>query len=405
MGGLARTRLDAFIEATKTLAAAETRDEAAHAVIDSLAAFPDCGRASVLRPIGTDDYELIASVIGSGEPNPSQSLLREATRGNLVQLTTDNAPDTRSHSIIQMRVRSAVCVPIRVAGVTDFLLYIDTRGEEGAINADTIAFCDAISAVAGLAIERILAEEMADRQRQIELDLRSARDAQRMLFPPRQGMGERIEYVFESIPGRHVGGDLFDFFTLDDGRAVFFLGDAVGKGAGAGVLMVATQTLLRNLIETGHDLGEAVTRTNRGLAERSQADKFVTLMAGIWDARRKTLEMVDAGHGIALLDTGEGFRSVVVPGDIPLGINADTAYQSGPIEIGAACRLVLYSDGVAEQPDLTGAQFGTEGTLEALKGSGSSSEDIERIVAAVREHAAGDFSDDLTVASLSISAG
>ncbi len=402
VGGLARVRLDALIGCATRLARAGTREEAASLLLASLATLPECARASVYRPLGADEYELVAAADGLGTPTPSRSLLHEASAGKLVQLVVDGTLDDRSHSLIQMRVQSAVCVPIRVAGQTDCLLYVDTRDGERPIDADAIGFCDAVAAIAGLAIERILSEEMADRRRQIELDLRSARDAQRMLFPAPQGRSGDLGYVFESIPGRYVGGDLFDLFPLDHGCTGFFLGDAVGKGAGAGVLMVATQTLLRNHLESGRSLGQALTLTNRGLAVRSQAGKFVTLIAGIWNPADRALELVDAGHGMALFNRGSGFERIVVSGDIPLGISDATEYTAESLRVESSCRLVLCSDGVGEQPDLGGEQFGPEGTEGALRGSDSPESDVRRIVQAVRDHAGTDFSDDLTVASISM---
>ncbi len=405
VGGLERTRLEALIDAAKRLAGAASRAEAASVLLRSVAALPECRRACVFQPIGPDDYELVASASAGETLTPSRSLLREASRGNLAQIMVDNTPDTRSHSIIQMQVQSAVCVPIRVANETDCLLYVDTREGERAIDSDAIAFCDAAAAITGLAIERILADTMADRQRQIELDLRSARDAQRMLFPAPRGTADGLEYVFQSTPGRYVGGDLFDLFPLSGGRTAFFLGDAAGKGAGAGVLMVSTQTLLRNLLEAGQSLAEALTRTNRGLVLRSEADKFVTLIAGVWDPAAGVLEMVDAGHGMVLLNRGDGFNAVRIAGDIPLGINASTEYVSGPISVGGAARIVVYSDGVAEQPDFAGEQFGAARIQACLRQATCPEEDVGGIVQAVRDHAKAAFSDDLTIASIAFSAG
>ena len=74
-------------------------------------------------------------------------------------------------------------------------------------------------------------------------------------------------------------------------------------------------------------------------------------------------------------------------------------------ELRAGDRIVLYSDGVAEEPDSTGEQFGVERTQTALRGSVTVAEDVERVMNALREFAGGEaYSDDVTVASLEITA-
>ena len=74
-------------------------------------------------------------------------------------------------------------------------------------------------------------------------------------------------------------------------------------------------------------------------------------------------------------------------------------------ELKAGDRIVLYSDGVAEEPDSTGEQFGVERTQAALRGSVTVAEDVERVMTALREFAGGEaYSDDVTVASLEITA-
>lgn len=399
VGGLARARLSALIDASKRLVKAASRAQVAELLIDSVTALPECARAGVLRPIGEDDYELIAAA-GGDSLTPSRSLLREAANGHLAQLSGENTVGNAAYSIVEMGVRSAVCVPVHVGTSVDSVLYVDTRGNERAIDADTIAFCDAAGAIAGLAIERVAAEESEARRQRVELDLRSARDAQRMLFPEHAGEAAGVSYVFESIPGRFVGGDLFDLFPIDEHRTAFFLGDAVGKGAGAGVLMVTVQTLLRNLLESGSELSDAMARTNASLALRSEADKFVTLLAGIWDAQAGTVELADAGHGLVLLDRGDGFQQTELNGNIPLGISTSTTYGIETLVIDTSSRLVAFSDGVTEQPDAAGEQFGVDRILGCLDHSSTSPDDVTRLIDAVRTHARADFSDDLTVASL-----
>ncbi|MEM9661257.1 MAG: SpoIIE family protein phosphatase [Planctomycetota bacterium] len=403
VGGLAQERLAALMEASKRLARADSPQSVGLVLVETVLTLPECSRVGVLRPIADDEYELIASSESAGEElHPSHSMLRKAAAGELVQLTAESQVPRGAQSIISMGVRSAVCVPIHVSGSVMSLLYLDTRRDETEADADTVAFCDALSAVAGLAFERIEAQEADSRRQRIELDLRSARDAQRMLFPPNRGTAPGVGYVFESVPGRFVGGDLFDLFELDRARTAFFLGDALGKGAGAGVLMVAAQSLLRGLLESGCELAHAISQTNASLALRTESDKFVTLLAGIWDTQARTLDVVDAGHGMLLLRRGPTLDRVKLEGGLPLGIDRATSYSVERFELPQGARAVAFSDGVTEQTCVGGTQFGIDRVAQCLQQSQSAEDDVLRIIDAVTKHAASGFDDDLTVASIEL---
>lgn len=401
--GLAQIKLDRLLAATRSFAEADTRVGVADVLIQAIRDLRGCQRAFVVRQIGEDEFDVISSSSGVDELQLSRSLIREASAGKLAQLMAGAAPDTRSHSLIELDIQTALCAPVIVAGKPDCYLYIDSRGGEDRIERDAPSFSHAIAGVAGLAIERILGAEMEERRRQIELDLKAARHAQRLLFPAASGKAEGIEYVFESIPGRFVGGDLFDFISTDSGCSAFFLGDATGKGVGAGMHMVATQTQLRTLLSRGVGLAEAMNETNVGLISRSDVGKFITLIAGVWDPKKRTLELCDAGHGFCLLRAVGGAPVWHrIDGSVPLGVDGETRYETTTIEIAEPTRLVLVSDGVIEQADASGEQFGIDRTIATVEPATGAGEDVSLLVEAVKQFADGPLSDDLSVASLGL---
>jgi len=360
-----------------------------------------CQRTYVVRPLGETEFDVIASSNAPGELRLSQTLISEASTGKVAQLLSGAAPDTRSHSLIELDIQTALCAAVVAGGQPDCFLYVDSRGGEDRIEKDTAAFCQALVGIAGLAIERILAAEMEERRRQLDLDLKSARNAQELLFPPKQGGNDSVGYVFESIPGRYVGGDLFDFLITADGRAAFFLGDATGKGVGAGMQMVATQTQLRTLLGRGVSLDVAINEANDSLMRRSDVGQFVTLVAGCWHPGTGELELCDAGHGyIFLRARGEPAEQLRIDGSVPLGVQAQAGHRAIKLQTEPGSHLVLVSDGVIEQTNAEGTQFGIDRTLEILNAAQSPADEISGLVAAVRAFADGPLADDLSAASI-----
>lgn len=401
LNGLAQIKLDKLLAAARSFSVTATRPEVAEAIVSAVRDLKGCQRVYVVRPLGESEFDVIASSNVPGELRLSQTLINEASTGKVAQLLSGAAPDTRSHSLIELDIQTALCAPISAGGQVDCYLYVDSRGGEERIEKDTAAFCQALVGIAGLAIERILGAEMEERRRQLDEDLKSARNAQELLFPPKEGGNASVGYVFESIPGRYVGGDLFDFLITDDGRAAFFLGDATGKGVGAGMQMVATQTELRTLLMRGVVLEEAVNEANDSLVRRSDVGKFVTLVAGCWHPETRVLELCDAGHGyIFLRADGNPAEQVRIEGSVPLGVQAQAGHLAIRLNVPAGAHLILVSDGVIEQVNAEGEQYGIARVLEVLDASSDPAEEIGKMVEAVRAFADGPLADDLSAATI-----
>src|SRR5919199_4260694 len=134
--------------------------------------------------------------------------------------------------------------------------------------------------------------------RKIQLDMVPS------LFPALPGPGDiRLHAVLE--PAREVGGDLYDFFLVDDRRLFFMVGDVSNKGVGSALLMATVRTLFRVTARTsGLPLAEIVGRVNRFLAEDNASSMFVTVFAGLLDTETGEVEYCDGGHEPPLIRRG-----------------------------------------------------------------------------------------------------
>jgi len=403
LNGLAQLKLDKLLAGARSLSVTESRVAVADVLISAVKDLKGCKRAFVVRQVGEGEFDVLASAVAEGELRLSLSLIAEASEGKLAQLLSGSAPDTRSHSLIELDIQTALCAPVLSAGQVDCYLYIDSRGGEDRIERDTAAYCQALVGIAGLAIERIQSAEMEERRRELDMDLKAARNAQELLFPPRSGESGTIRYEFESIPGRHVGGDLFDFVETVEGKAAFFLGDATGKGVGAGMQMVATQTQLRTLFARGVGITDAINETNDGLLKRSDVGKFVTLVAGLWDPADRLLHLCDAGHGyIFLTEPGKAPVRLEIDGTLPLGVQTGIGHKVSSLRLEPGAKLVLVSDGVIEQTNEEGEQFGLGRVLDTLLASAESGGEVNALVEAVRAFSDGPLADDLTAAAIEL---
>ena len=209
-------------------------------------------------------------------------------------------------------------------------------------------------------------------------------------------------------PARHVGGDLYDYFPLHDGRVLFVVGDVSDKGIPAALFMARLSALLRVLGATGgHSPERLLAEINSRLVEGNDTCMFVTAGCGLLDPQTGRLRYASAGHDAPLLRTVEGtVHPVIVENGPAIGIEptADYPLREGVVAPGDS--LVLFTDGVTEAEAADGSQFGIERLVTLLGQSTDPSPAalIARIVAQVASHAAGHrASDDLTLMAIRFS--
>ncbi|MFG0252534.1 MAG: SpoIIE family protein phosphatase [Phycisphaerales bacterium JB038] len=397
--GVAQRRLEALLSLSTELNLAGSEDEVASAVVQAVARATGCARVVVARQVSDAEIEVLAST-AADPPRLSRSLIDAAARQGLIELHSMGRQTPQAHSILELNIRTAICAPIVAGQMPMAFLVLDTRGAESSLPSDAGAFCQSVAQLAGLTIERLHSADLAARHRQLEIDLGAARRAQELLSPKESGVFGGVSYAFKSIAGRVVAGDLFDIFPLNDSRTALFLGDVSGKGVGAAVLMAAAQSQLRTHLLAGRSLAAAVAALNDDLLRHSETGKFVTLLAGVIDGAAERLEVVDAGHGLCILSSGDGAPTrLEAPRGFPLGVVEDACYESYEVSFPRGSQIVVFSDGAVEQPDAAGVQFGFEAVLRAVARCASPRDVAASLIEDVQTHAGGALADDLTVAA------
>jgi sigma-B regulation protein RsbU (phosphoserine phosphatase) len=302
-----------------------------------------------------------------------------------------------------MGISRAICAPVRVADTIAGFAYADAR-DPGRWRGEEVTFCAAVADLCGLALANLRRSALELRQAKLLRDLSVARDVQSRLTPAGSGAVGALTYAAHTSAGRHVAGDFFSITPIDDARTAVLLGDVSGKGLGAGLLMAIVQSHLEALLISGHDLDAAVTRLNRYVATKSATQEFATLLAAIVDVRTGEMSCVDAGHGLGFVcDRENCWTAIDVRGGVPVGAVSDTQYTVERVELPPGGRLVMLSDGVREQTNAEGEEFGPRRVLEALGRSGSVEADVREVLNDLVAFAEGRrFDDDVSIASIRV---
>lgn len=237
----------------------------------------------------------------------------------------------------------------------------------------------------------------------IESELRIARDIQMgilpKIFPPFPTRPE-LDVFATILPAREVGGDLYDFFFLDENRFCFLIGDVSGKGVPAAFFMAVTKTLIKVVAEREPDPGRILAKVNDDLAADNDSCMFVTLFLAILDTRDGRVVYANAGHNPPLL-LPDGREPVWVESlEEPMaGAMPDVEYGTGSLTMAPGDAILLHTDGVCEAMNTCQALFSETRLLDTAARAGASAGELIRAVSdAVTDWARGaEQSDDITM--------
>ena len=197
-----------------------------------------------------------------------------------------------------------------------------------------------------------------NQQRALEEDLVLAGRIQRGLLPNPQlhVAGWNVDYRYE--PAGIVSGDYCDLITDKGGGFYFMLGDVVGKGVAASMLMVHLQATFRTLIPIGLPLRELVERASRVFCESTLPTQYATLVCGRAGASGE-VEVCNAGHPQPLLLRGDEILPIE-PTGLLLGAFCDEKFATSRVQIGPGDAILLYTDGLSEARNRSGEMYGSE---------------------------------------------
>ena len=207
--------------------------------------------------------------------------------------------------------------------------------------------------------------KISNEKEKIQSELAIAKNIQTSALPTDFPKEECFELVATMTPAREVGGDFYDFFPIDDRHYAFVIADVSGKGITAALYMMSAKTVIKNMLQSGYSLEEAINRANNTLCD-NQSGMFVTAFIGILDLNDGQVQYINAGHCPPLHKTQGGYEYIDMNRNIILGARLDYKYKSRKLTLQDSDRLFLYTDGVTEAQNHEGKMFEEERLKKAL---------------------------------------
>ncbi|MFK7790965.1 MAG: SpoIIE family protein phosphatase [Phycisphaeraceae bacterium] len=240
----------------------------------------------------------------------------------------------------------------------------------------------------------------AERQRNLSLNrqVELAQGVQQRMLPKRSPKIPNVEIAATYVPSQGLGGDFYDFIGLDNATGIA-VGDAVGKGVAASLLMAMVRSSLRAYAHDLYDLDVIIERVNKALDRDTLDKEFATLWYGTIDHKTKRLTYCNAGHEPGLLLRDNKITQLDVGGMVT-GVLSDAEYDKDVVGLKQGDCLLLYSDGVTDAMNEHNRRFGREKLEYALHEIGSmpAQEGIDTLLDRLADHRGDcDANDDITI--------
>ena len=229
-------------------------------------------------------------------------------------------------------------------------------------NAEFSSLSDDINSTVST-LKRYISEAAA----KIDKELEYAKQIQLSALPSDFPDTENYGIYAQMIAAKEVGGDFYDFYSLDDNTVLFLAADVSGKGIPAAMFMMTAKTIIRGLAERGLSVDEIFTLANEKLCENNESGMFVTAWMGKIDLSTGKLSFANAGHNPPVLVHSDGECEYLKSrtGFILAGMEG-MMYRSNEIMLNKGDRIFLYTDGVTEATDKNEALYGEDRLLSYI---------------------------------------
>ncbi len=259
---------------------------------------------------------------------------------------------------------------------------------------------------AGLRLHQ-LSEDLHKQKLLLETELNEAAEYVSNLLPE-PFEDEKLKVDFRFIPSRQLGGDIFDYFYLDQENFVFYLLDVSGHGLKAALPSISIVNLLRSrsLGNTNYaQPRDVLAHLNDYFQMTIKNDKYFTIWYGVYNTITQKLTFSSAGHppciAIHLSNNNQPntYQRLKTKG-IPIGMFPNLTYQQSSIYISNTTDLYLFSDGVYEIHNQAEELLGLNNFIGILQ---QSHHNLPEILTTLNIYSSNSyFHDDLSILKLSL---
>ena len=223
--------------------------------------------------------------------------------------------------------------------------------------------------------------ELEDWRSNTERDLEAARLTQQSLIPQKPPKLDGWEVAAAYRPVIQVGGDIYGWLRMTDGRTLFWMADATGHGASAALLTTLAKLLFHHGVVEHTKPSEIMRAVNNDFRSIFGARNFMTAMCVAVDPETGRSTVVGAGHPPLLVRRKSGATESISSSAPPLGLVEDSGFAETDVDLARGDSFFLYTDGLYGADHSEEHRLSPQRLAELLRPNESSAENLlQRVV-------------------------
>ena len=247
--------------------------------------------------------------------------------------------------------------------------YVFTKKSEEDLSDLELRNMNFLTDLLAVGIENYLLLQKNKKHENVDREIASGAEIQSRLLPDYCPKISHVDLAAHCRPALQLGGDYYDFMSIkpntdekirQKGRWALVIGDVMGKGIPAGLLMTMLRGMLRAEVLTGlppdrilHDLNQLA------MSDLDQSHRFVTLFYSDYDPRTRKLRYANAAHNPPLMWKNSTKSVIKLDAEgVVLGLQKNAEYQCGEIKMNKSDVILYYTDGITETSNKIGERYG-----------------------------------------------
>jgi len=297
----------------------------------------------------------------------SKSIMNMSFEQSLAVLTSDASVDPRfqgRESIINSGIHSAICVPLHNNKEVIGIIYADRTSLLREYKEDDLRLLTLLANLAAVKIENAMLIEQAIEKEKMEREMQLAANIQKDFLPKTTPTCDQFDIAGKNIPCFQVGGDYYDFISIDPCRIGITVADVSGKGVGASLLMASLRAALHSEVGPRYEMKAMAEKLNNFVNRSSAINAFITFFYCELNKESGELAFINAGHNPPLVLSRSGKVRTLESSGLCLGMLPDMTYDVRKEALIPGDVCVLYTDGITESRNKANEEYGGERLAE-----------------------------------------
>jgi sigma-B regulation protein RsbU (phosphoserine phosphatase) len=309
-----------------------------------------------------------------------------------------------------LRIRTMLLVPMRFGNHTIGIMTLVNRTNGGQFALADLNLAQALAAQASVPIHYAGLQEALEEKRELDRGIQIAQQIQNSLLPQVVPKFDTVDLAAFNLPAMEIGGDYYDFITIDERHIGLAIADVSGKGIGGALMMAVCRSVLRVNAENVYDPAGMLCSLNRTLSSNLAEDMFITMLYMVLNLETNQLSYARAGHEAPIvIRNGEPKAMQAETAGIAIGLVDNETFgeviETKNVFLKPGDLVVSYTDGITEAMNSAGDEWGIGNLFSAIETMAEASapellENIHRKVLAFTGN--NRQSDDMTMLAIKI---